>query len=518
MKILVKIKDNNLLFYNRKKLNADYKNMLNTNIISNDELVFSDLYIKENYKLLSSFFNELVKSYDLDTIVFQNNEITNLILPMLPNIKKITTINFASDEVLTYKICEKLKKSSSIKYVSAHYIPPYLFELLDKYDIVPESRNEILFTSPFMSDNKLSTYTSIYYKYTIVINFPLKNEDKEDLITFMEINKNLKIIHINNVNKINLQEIIYLIKTYKKRFIKIYLHGDSYEEDILEYLQKNNKLIRKKYHIAIKLKYSKNYIAENAFKQTNNNILRSIATLIVISIILSGGYILYDNYRSMMNVTQIKEEIKDYIVANSDSFYIDGVTVINTDKSINTYIYSLKDINPEIVGWLKVNNTNIDYPVVQGKDNDYYLDHNVYSKKDYNGWIYMDYQNNDEKLSDNTIIYGHNRYLNGVMFGTLNKTLYEKWYTNPDNLIISLDTLYDSYKFKIFSIYTILTTSDYLRVRYDDEKHKITDLTKFKERSIYNFGVELKNNDKILTLSTCNSDTTRLVVHAVLVN
>ncbi|NMA50962.1 MAG: class B sortase [Mollicutes bacterium] len=517
MKILVKIKDNTLQFYNRKRLNTDYKNMLNTNIISNDELVFSELYIKENYKLLSSFFSELTKTNNLDTIIFQNIDVANLILPFLPNLKNITSINFTSDETLSYKICEKLKKCYSLKYISAHYIPPYLFELLDKYDIIPESRNEILFTSSFMSINQLSTYSSLYYKTSIIVNFPLKEEDKEDFNTFLEINKYLRTIHISNANTINLQEIISLINTYKKRYLKIYLHGDTYSADIINYLQKNNKLIKKKYKISIKLKYSKHFIEKNAIKQTNNSILRSISILIIFTILLSGVFVLYNNYKSMMNVTKIQEEINDYVIAKTNSIYKDNIVVENTDQSVNTYIYSLKDINPDIIGWLKVNNTNIDYPVVKTDNNTYYLNHDLNNKKEYNGWIFMDYQNNEEQLSDNTVIYGHNRYTNGIMFGTLNKILYEKWYSNPENLIISLDTLYNSYQFKIFSAYTILTTNDYLILDYDDAKNRISDFKRFKKRSVHDFNVDIQKDDKILTLSTCNSKTTRLVVHAVLI-
>ena len=75
MKILVKIKDDRLSFYNKKKLNNEYKNMLNTNVISNDELVFSDEYIKENYKIVATFLREIAKTYNLTTLSFQNFEV-----------------------------------------------------------------------------------------------------------------------------------------------------------------------------------------------------------------------------------------------------------------------------------------------------------------------------------------------------------------------------------------------------------------------------------------------------------
>jgi len=87
MKVLVKIKDDRLSFINRKKLNLEYKNMLNTNVISNDELVFSDEYIKENYKIVSTFLNELIKTYNINTLSFQNMEVAKIMFPFYIRLK-----------------------------------------------------------------------------------------------------------------------------------------------------------------------------------------------------------------------------------------------------------------------------------------------------------------------------------------------------------------------------------------------------------------------------------------------
>ena len=146
-------------------------------------------------------------------------------------------------------------------------------------------------------------------------------------------------------------------------------------------------------------------------------------------------------------------------------------------------------------------------------NNKYYLEHNFSFEEDHNGWVFMDYRNDSVSLSKNTIIYAHNRYYSGVMFGTLYKVYYNSWYNNKENQIIKFDTLYGEHKWKIFSIYKIPKTSDYLQVNFnsDDEWLEFIDL--IKTRSV-NVGAD----DKILTLSTCSSSrNTRLVVHAVLV-
>lgn len=516
MKILIKIKNDRLQFINKKKLNTEYKNMLNTNVISNNELVFSDEYFLLNQKIVITFLNELINNYSINTLSFQNIEIFSLIYKLIPKIKKINSIYMESDEIMTYKLCEKICKLNNIKYISFAYIPVYMFELIDKNGIIPESRNEILFTSNFMETNDLKTYSGIFYKNSILLEFPLSNEDIEDFDTFCNINRHLKIIHVNKINKYFLELVVNILINNKQKNIKIVLHGDEHDPAVIEYLKKNNKIIKKKYKISFKLKYSKKYIEENFANETNNTILRTCGLIIFAIVIFSFIYVFYDNYKSMMKVSKIQNEVVKYINA-TDTKDIETNNNSNSLPIKNNYIYSLKEINSDVVAWLKVNNTNIDYPIVQTLDNEYYLKYNLYREKDSNGWLFMDYDNNTTKIDDNIIIYGHNRYLNGVMFGTLNKTLYKNWYTNKENQIIKFDTLYGSYQYKVFSIYIIPTTSDYLETNFDNSKDKINFLNILKDRSIYDFNITLNENSKIITLSTCQSDTTRLVLHAVLI-
>ena len=108
-------------------------------------------------------------------------------------------------------------------------------------------------------------------------------------------------------------------------------------------------------------------------------------------------------------------------------------------------------------------------------------------------------------------------YYSGVMFGTLHKVLYSNWYNNEDNLTIEFDTMYESMKWRIFSIYTIQKTSDYLQVSFETPEDKLAYIKMEKNRSIKNFNVEVTENDYLLTLSTCTGDNDRLVVHAKLI-
>ena len=519
-KILIKIQDNSLVVKERIKLSTEYKSILNTNVISCNELVFSDDYIENNKKIVATFLDELTKNYNVDTIILENNSFALLFLDILKNNKQIRTVIFKEECPITFHMCEQIMKSY-IKSVNCYTLQPFMIEYLDKYEIVVESRNEILFLSNFMIENNLNKFSSLFYKISLKIDFPMSNQDEQDFEAFCKINKYLKVIDVNAINKNDLEFLITTLKKNNKKNIKIVIHENINNPETIEYLKKFNKRKSKKYKIIFKLAYSSEYLRNNIFKQANINILKTCSYLILFIVIFTFGFVFYDNYAAMKNVNDIQEKITQVIQIN-DSEKI--MTELNEDKEeddklyVNADIVSLIQENPETIGWLKVNNTNIDYPVVQGVDNEYYLKHNYYLEEDNSGWVFMDYRNNTEYLSDNIIIYAHNRYHSGVMFGTLQNTLRYSWYTNPENQIISFRTLYEDLNYQIFSIYKISVTTDYMRVLFADDTDKLNFYTMLKDRSIYDFGIELSGNDKIITLSTCADENNRYVVHAVLKN
>ena len=176
---------------------------------------------------------------------------------------------------------------------------------------------------------------------------------------------------------------------------------------------------------------------------------------------------------------------------------------------------NLKKINSDVVGWIKVNGTNINYPFVQSKDNKYYLTHSF--NKSYNnaGWVFLDYRNNNIN-NRNTIIYAHGR-TDKTMFGTLRKVLNNGWINNTNNYVIKISTEKENSLWQIFSIYHISTTNDYLQTEFKDEREYQRFLNILKNRSNHNFNTSITSNDTIRTLSTCYNDSEKMVVHAKLI-
>ncbi len=234
-----------------------------------------------------------------------------------------------------------------------------------------------------------------------------------------------------------------------------------------------------------------------------NKILRIINILEVIVLILLLSF------STTKIVTWNKENIETKAL----------ITELNTIKDTQNdtlNINELKSKNNDTIGWIKVNNTNIDYPLVQSKDNNYYLTHNYNKKKTSAGWIFLDKRNNKDLSNKNNIIYGHSRK-DKSMFGTLKYTLNKNWYKNKDNLIIKITTETKKYNYEVFSIYTIEKENYYLQTDFTTKKEYKTFLNILKERSIYDFKTDIENTTSILTLSTCYKDNQRVVVHAKLI-
>ena len=230
-----------------------------------------------------------------------------------------------------------------------------------------------------------------------------------------------------------------------------------------------------------------------------------------------------DNNKTNDNIDKISntktEEIKDdenteLISApndkESDYWYYITFPLIKVDFT------ELIKKNEDTVGWINVNNTNINYPVVQSTDNNYYLTHSYDKKENEAGWVFLDYRNNKDFTSKNNIIYAHSR-LDKTMFGSLSKVLKQSWYKDKSNHIIRLSTPTEDSLWQIFSVYVIKEETYYITTSWSSDTEYLDFLNTIKERSKYNFNTELNTDDKILTLSTCYSDTERTVVHAKLI-
>ena len=197
-----------------------------------------------------------------------------------------------------------------------------------------------------------------------------------------------------------------------------------------------------------------------------------------------------------------------------------GATTPEDDRYFNYLDVDFENLskqNSDVKGWIKVNNTNINYPFVQSETNDFYLNHSFDKSFNTAGWVFADFRNKFDVLDLNTILYAHGR-LDDTMFGSLKKIIEKNWYENMENEFIQMSTLESNTIWQVFSVYTIEPEIYYITPNFETTEEIQDFLETLKERSVHNFQVELNTNDKILTLSSCYNDTLRIVLHAKLVN
>lgn len=227
-----------------------------------------------------------------------------------------------------------------------------------------------------------------------------------------------------------------------------------------------------------------------------------ISFILFIIIIICLTVILNKNYKYNKSI-KTYQEIRA-IINNLE--YNDEVEI--KDKK-------LEEINPEYKFWLNIPNTVIDYPVVQGTDNEFYLKNNFYKEDDVGGTIFIDYENNILK-DKNLILYGHNMR-NGSMFSDINK-FKEREFFEEGKIIINKDN--KNYYYEVFSVFVeqseniILKNSFYNNDEFNDY------INNLKEKSMYNKENKIKENSSIITLYTCSYefDGARTIVSASLVD
>lgn len=273
---------------------------------------------------------------------------------------------------------------------------------------------------------------------------------------------------------------------------------------------------------------------DSAFECVRKFVFLSSSVVFVICLGLIANYF-WENHQNAL----LKDEMKD-IYQNAE--YVDETepSEQENDDKVEEYLgllgsaRELLEINPDVVGWLSIPGTKIDYPVMQRKDsktgNEYYLHHNIKGETASAGSIFLDWRANFDyvvdhhriiKNSDNLIIYGHNmRDLS--MFGRLRD------YVNNDTFylehpIVELNSNYKKYKYKIFGmvIVDIADETDtkfeyWNKLDFEDEKDFYNYVNEVKARTQRVTKVDVKYGDPILTLSTCNGTFSqgRLVVFA----
>ena len=227
------------------------------------------------------------------------------------------------------------------------------------------------------------------------------------------------------------------------------------------------------------------------------------------------GIYSYFDYRTNSTYDQLSE-LRNNAVSSArptatpedtgPQFTLDDTTV--EPKEVLEEFQTLLNKNQKLIGWLKIADTNIDYPVMQTSDNEYYLDHNLEQEYDKNGSIFMDKDCDVIKPSTNFILYGHHMQ-SGRMFGNLDKYSKESYY--EEHPIIQFDTIYEKGVYQVMYVFRSHVYSEgeiafkyYQFIDVNSEQEFDSYMQEMAAMSLYDTGVTAEYGDQLLTLSTCD--------------
>mgnify|MGYP001089749026 FL=1 len=235
-------------------------------------------------------------------------------------------------------------------------------------------------------------------------------------------------------------------------------------------------------------------------------IVYTIITILLISLVLISSYLIFKEKKQNEKQENTFEDLIEIVEENIEN---------QEERKID--INKLYEENKDIVGWLKIDNTTINYPIMQNiNDPNYYLHRDFYKNYSSYGTPYMAKQCNLN--SDNIVIYGHHMK-NNKMFGELEKYKSKDFYNN--HKIITFTTLEKEYSYEIFAVfkttvYTKNTFRYYENINFENKKMYDDFINICKDKSLYQTGIEIKDKEKLITLSTCeySNKNSRLVIVA----
>ena len=245
-------------------------------------------------------------------------------------------------------------------------------------------------------------------------------------------------------------------------------------------------------------------------------LIRSFSTLVLIVCVVFFG-IYYRNYRvRSLQAGNLLPDEEYYESMTPQELELAWRTVkskypeVNFPEGMNIKFAETYSINPDIIGWLTIPNTNIRQNVMYSSSADKYLYHNIYGNYSRYGEIFVDSRCtlNASAHSKNLLIYGHNTH-DGLAFNQLERYMTVEGFCNAP--VIIFETLYEKNVYKIFAVMLTNSTADadngyifdYLYPDFTNNDNFIFLMNQIKARSMIHTGVDIRPEDEVITLYTC---------------
>lgn len=256
-------------------------------------------------------------------------------------------------------------------------------------------------------------------------------------------------------------------------------------------------------------------------KTLKKNVLLWVSIALLIFSLVGMGFRWrdqYNNERAVQEARQIAAQSREREPEVVEEMHQQDDLEIEKEepKEVLPFIRDLQERNTDVVGWIELQGTEIDYPIVQADDNEFYLKKDWLGQDNSAGAIFMDYRNDPQALEErktHTILYGHHRQ-DGSMFQNLMKYKEEEYFR--ENPTFEVTDQYGTHTFEIFSFYVTPTDFYFIETRFPGDEDFEDFLDSIIERRKFDTDVEVSAEDHLLTLSTCTYeyDDARFVVHA----
>lgn len=256
-------------------------------------------------------------------------------------------------------------------------------------------------------------------------------------------------------------------------------------------------------------------------RERNRKIIVVLASIVAAASFAYFGIYYFNSTRTSMSYDQLAElKGSDALVSNQEknpfSIHKEAIQLPDVLDEYKT----LYEKNKKLIGWLKIDDTNIDYPVMQTDNNEYYLDHNFNQERDNNGSLFLDCDCNIYPRSTNLIIYGHHMK-SGNMFGNLQQ--YAKESYGKSHSLIQFDSIYEKATYQVMYVFRSQVYNEddlvfkyYQFINANSEEEFDSYMREMAAMSLYDTEVTASYGDSLLTLSTCDNSQTdgRFVVVA----
>lgn len=252
------------------------------------------------------------------------------------------------------------------------------------------------------------------------------------------------------------------------------------------------------------------------------NTIKKTSVILFFILIIIASCKIYSINQDYNKSNQSYSELEQFVempeskhIENEDTEETTTAKVTETILFPTVNFDDLSEINSDIVGWLYIDNTTINYPIVQGEDNSYYLKHLFDKNYSSSGCIFLDCNNSFDFSDYNNVIYGHHMK-NGTMFSSLTEYKNQDYYdAHPQAILVTPN---QNYIIDIFAGYVASTNDNAWRISFDSGNEYAEWIAKIKGRSCFISNIDPSASDKIITFSTCSYefDNARFVLHGVL--